>query len=142
MTNPAEEPRFDHVVDLTVRFSDLDPMGHLNNVAVVRMLETGRVDYCHDQGLMGETAPSFVLAALNVRYRAQGFYRDVLHLGTRVAAVGRTSFTLAHRVWRPADEATVAEAEAVLVVLGEDRRTPAPIPDAWRARLTDGGNSP
>jgi acyl-CoA thioester hydrolase len=124
-----------HAVDLVVRFSDLDPLGHLNNVAVVRMLETGRVEFSHDQALMTGDGIGFVLAALNVSYRAQAFYRDALRLETGVARIGRTSFTLTQRLWRLADEATVAEGESVLVVLGEDRVTPAPVPDAWRVRL-------
>jgi acyl-CoA thioester hydrolase len=124
-----------HESELTVRFADLDPLGHLNNVAIVAMLESGRVDFSHDEGLLDGPVTPFVLAALHVDYRAQGFYRDVLRLSTGVARIGRTSFTLRQRLWRPADEVTIVDADAVCVVLGEDRRTSAPIPDDMRARL-------
>jgi acyl-CoA thioester hydrolase len=134
---PAD-PGFDHIVELTVRFGDLDALGHLNNVAVVTMLETGRVEFWHDLGLT-DGAGRFVLAALHVDYRSQGYFRDGLALGTRVARVGRTSFTLGQRLWRTDDDVTIADAEAVLVVLGEDRKTPTPIPDTWRALLTSSG---
>ncbi len=133
---PPSEPR--HQVPLIVRFSDLDPLGHLNNVAAIRMFETGRVEFSNDAGLHGEQeGPPFVLAALHVDYRTQAFYRDALVIGTTAGRIGRTSLTLTQRLWRPADGATVAESESVLVVLGEDRRTPAPVPEDWRTRLAD-----
>jgi acyl-CoA thioester hydrolase len=125
----------DHVIEFTVRWSDLDALGHLNNVAVVTMCETGRVEFCNDLGLSDGTGLGFVLVSLHVDYRAQGFYRDVLALRTRAERVGRTSFTLGQRLLRSADDVTVAEAESVLVVLGEDRMTPTPVPDAWRELL-------
>lgn len=134
MPTAAEEPDFDHVLGLTVRFGDLDPLGHLNNVAIVRMLETGRVEHCRELGLMEATTPTFVLVALNVTFRAQGHYRDELRVGTRVAGIGRTSFTLQQRLWRPADARTIIDGESVLVVVGEDMATPVPVPDAMRAR--------
>jgi hypothetical protein len=40
-------------------------------------------------------------------------------------------------VWRPVDGATVARCDSVLVVLGEERTTPAPVPDVWRLRLAN-----
>jgi acyl-CoA thioester hydrolase len=106
-------------------------------VALVTMLETGRVELTHDLGL-GATDGSvgFVLAALHVDFRAQGFFRDALTLGTGVARIGRTSFTLRQRLWRPADDVTIAEAESVLVVIGPDGVTPAPIPTDWRELLS------
>jgi acyl-CoA thioester hydrolase len=127
-----------HAIEFVVRFADLDALGHLNNVAIVTMCETGRVEFTHDLGLHGSTGPGFVLASLHVDYRAQGFYRDVLTIGTRAARVGNTSITLEQRLWRPADDQTIAEATSVLVVLGEDRRTPTPVPDSWRERLDAG----
>jgi acyl-CoA thioester hydrolase len=135
---PGAQPAFGHRVDFVVRFADLDALGHLNNVAVVTMCETGRVEFTHDAGLRDGAAPGFVLASLHVDYRAQGFYRDELALGTRAGRIGRTSITLEQRLWRPADDSTVAEATSVLVVVGEDRRTPAPVPDNWRERLISG----
>lgn len=132
--HPDDRPR--HRVPLVVRFSDLDPLGHLNNVAVVRMLETGRVEFAHETGMVADpTAPSFVLAALHLDFRAQGFHRDELVIGTGVTRIGRTSLTLTQQLWRSADGGTIARGEAVLVVLGDDRRSPAPVPDDWRDRL-------
>jgi acyl-CoA thioester hydrolase len=138
VTLPGEWPAFGHRVEFVVRFADLDALGHLNNVSVVTMCETGRVEFTHDAGLHDGTAPGFVVASLHVDFRAQGFYRDELALGTSAGRIGRTSITLKQRLWRPADDTTLAEATSVLVVLGEDRRTPAPVPDGWRARLIPG----
>jgi acyl-CoA thioester hydrolase len=136
-----DDTTFDHVIDFTVRFGDLDPLKHLNNVAVVTMFETARVEFTNDLGLIGGAATGFVLVSLHVDYRAQGYYRDTLALGTGVARIGRTSFTLRHRLWRTTDDATIAEGEGVLVVLGDDRKTPVPVPESWRTLLSSGPGS-
>lgn len=119
---------------MTLRFGDLDAVGHLNNVALLRFIESGRVDFMVDVKVGRHDELSFVLASLHCDFRAQGFYRDQLVCGTRMANIGRTSMTMEQRVWR-ADETVVAEARSVMVALGPDRKSPAPVPRAWRDLL-------
>jgi acyl-CoA thioester hydrolase len=139
MSEAEVDPTFPHVIELTVRFGDLDALGHLNNVAALRMFETGRVEHSLDLGIMDGPRTPFVLAALDVAFRAQAFHRDVLAIATRVARIGRTSFTLDQRLYRVDDDRTIVRGESVLVVVGEDGATPAPVPDAWRALLLPDG---
>jgi acyl-CoA thioester hydrolase len=128
---------FRHRVEASVRFGDLDAMGHLNNLALMRMLETGRIDYMVDLGLGTHTELTYVLASLDVDFRAQSHFRDQLLCGSRVSRIKRSSMVLAQRVWRPADDTVVAEAESVIVALGSDGATPVAIPPAWRRRIRD-----
>ena len=124
---------FGHRVSAKVRFGDLDAMGHLNNVALLRILETSRVDYMVDLGLAAHDELTYVLAHLDVDFRAQAFFGEELVCGTRVGRVGRTSITMEQRIWGPGR--TVAEARSVLVSLGPDAVTPSPVPAPWRERI-------
>lgn len=119
-----------------MRFGDIDAMGHLNNVALLRLLETGRVDYMVDLGLARFNELSFVLARLEVDFTAQGFFANELTCGSRVCRLGRTSMTLEQRVWR-SNDTVVGEGRSILVALGPDAVTPVPLPQQWRERIAE-----
>lgn len=123
-----------HEVASQVVFGDLDAMGHMNNLAMMRLLETGRVGYLVDNGLAGYDELTYVLARLEVDFRDQGHYGDRLTCGTRITGLRRTSFTMEQSVWRY-DGTVLLDGVSVLVTLGPDKATPAPVPRRWREHL-------
>ena len=125
-----------HLTSFRVRFADLDAMGHMNNIAVLQLLETARVDYMVDLGLAIERELTYALVALQCDFRSQAFYGEVLTCGTRAARLGRSSFVLEHEIWK-ADDSTVAVGSGTMVTLGEDTTKSAPMPQAWRDRLEE-----
>ena len=136
LTDPAS---FRHWVTDTVRFSDQDAVGHVNNVAVAAYVETGRVTHGHELaealGLDGEEG--FVLARLAIDYRRESYFPGEVRVGTRVLRVGTTSYAIGHGVFK--DGVCIATAECVLV--HRHGTTPAPIEGQLRALLgemTDG----
>jgi acyl-CoA thioester hydrolase len=129
---PTPEPgAFTHWATDTVRFSDQDAVGHINNVAIAAYVESGRVAFGHDLRTTGDPGASFVLARLSIDYRAQAHYPGDVRVGTRLLAIGRTSFTVAQGVFK--DEVCIATAEGVLVHLADG--VPAPIEGALRSEL-------
>jgi acyl-CoA thioester hydrolase len=133
----AEESRlYRHQFASRVTFGDLDAMGHMNNLALLRLLETGRVDYMVDTGMAGYDELTYVLARLETDFSKQGLFGDNLTCGTRITRLGRTSFTMEQRIWR--DDATVlVGSTSVLVALGSDKATPIPVPARWRELIHD-----
>ena len=132
----GDHESFRHRVSTTVRFGDIDVMGHLNNVAQLRLLETGRVAYMVDLGLAGHDELTYVIARLESDFRQQGFFGDQLTCGSRMADIGRSSMVLEQRVWRE-DGTVLLEGRSVLVALGPDKVTSMPVPDRWRARIAE-----
>lgn len=125
-----------HTVSSTVVFGDLDAMGHMNNLALLRLLETGRVAYMVDTGLAAHDELTYVLARLETDFRSQGHYGDRLACDTRVARLGTTSFTMEQEIRR--DDGTVlVEARSIMVALGPDQATPITVPDRWRKVIRD-----
>ena len=137
MPEPQEAARlYRHQFSSRVTFGDLDAMGHMNNLALLRLLETGRVGYMVDTGMARHDELTYVLARLETDFRAQGLFGDHLTCGTRITRLGRTSFTMDQRIWRD-DGAVLVGSTSILVALGPDKATPIPVPDRWRAAIQD-----
>ncbi len=126
--NPGPDPRdlpgsFAHRVAITVRFADTDAMGHVNNAVYLTYCEMARIRYWTD--VSGEPvalgtagAESLILAEARITYRAPTFHGEMITVETRATRLGRTSFTLEHRLLAAAPGATprlVAVSESVLV---------------------------
>jgi acyl-CoA thioester hydrolase len=116
------------------RFGDTDQLGHLNNATFSTFLETGRVAFLWDQG--GRLSPpgsAFVIARLELDYRAEMHWGGDVEIGTVVLSVGRTSFRLGQGIFQ--DDACSATAHTVIVLIDETTRKSAPLPDSLRAKL-------
>jgi len=124
----SEDPRdltgpFKHTVEIEVRFADTDAMRHVNNAKYLTYCEIARMRYWTDVtgeslALGDEGAESLILAEARITYRAQAFYGEVVTVQTRATRIGRSSFTLQHRLvaGRPGGTARlVAVSESVLV---------------------------
>ena len=117
---------------IEVRFRDLDSLGHVNNAVYATYFEQARLRYLQDVHGVDLDEVSFVVARLEVDYRAPIEAVEPVTVGVGVDSVGETSFTLGYAV---ENEAGVkATGRTVQVVLGPDG-TPAPISEDWRARL-------
>ena len=70
----------------TVRFSDQDAAGHINNVALCAYLETARLTFIRDMGMMarGEDGVRGISAGMNVSFLAESHWPGQVELGTGV----------------------------------------------------------
>jgi acyl-CoA thioester hydrolase len=134
MTEPDLRARYPHWTTVTLRYSDQDSMGHINNVSFAAYVEAGRVafEHAHMFPVLGQRQ-DFYLANLTIAYRRQLHYPGTVEVGTGVLKLGRTSLTLAHGIFH--DGALVADAESVIVLGDVDTGKPIPLPDAARALL-------
>jgi acyl-CoA thioester hydrolase len=92
-----------HRVDITVRFADTDAMGHVNNAKYLTYCEIARIRYWTDVtaepiALGTEGAESLILAEARITYRAPAFHGEIVTVETRATRIGRSSFTLEHRL--------------------------------------------
>lgn len=136
---------FPHRLELDVRFGDTDAMGHANNARFLTFCESARIAYWEEAtgepvGLPTHGAEeSLILAEIRVTFRSPALFGEVLTVETRLGQVGRTSFTLEHRI--TASESArgharlVATAEAVQVLYDYATGRPRAVPDTIIARL-------
>ena len=126
---------FNHRVSVTVRFADTDAQGHVNNAVYLTYCETARIKYWTDvtgelfaQG--SEGARSLILAEARITYRAQVFYGDEVTVESRATRIGRTSFTLEHRLLATAPggpDRLVAVGDSILVRFDYTLQRPVPL---------------
>jgi acyl-CoA thioester hydrolase len=144
--DPRDLPgEFGHRLEVVVRFGDTDAMGHANNARFLTYCESARIDYWETAtgepfGLATHgVSESMILAEITVTFRSPAFFAEVLTIESRLGGVGRTSFTLEHRITAPAsargEARLVATAEAVQVLYDYDASRPRPVPDEIVARL-------
>jgi acyl-CoA thioester hydrolase len=124
--------------DVDVRFSDTDAMGHVNNANYLTYCEIARAAYYEE--VTGRPLPlgvhgaeeGMILAEVRVTYRAPAFYGETLAVETRVVGLGRTSFTMEHRITAPDSRfgkaRLVATAGSVLVTYDYTIGQPIPVP--------------
>jgi acyl-CoA thioester hydrolase len=114
---------FRHRVEIVVRMADTDAMGHVNNAIYLTYCEMGRIHYWTDVtgepiALGTEGAESLILAEARITYRAPAFHGEVVTVETRARHVGRSSFTLDHRLLAAIPGGTprlVAVSESIVV---------------------------
>jgi len=131
VTTPTPARRPGVTVPVQLRFADLDPLGHVNNVAFFTLMETARVQFMHE---FGGTLRGHVLVA-----RSECDHRREIPASTRVVevsvqveSVGRTSFLLRHDL---SDAGVEVGAGRVVLVAVDEQRRPRPVTDLERAQL-------
>ena len=117
-----------------LRYGDTDRQGHVNNAVFSTFLETGRVELIYGQaGRLAEPGTAFVLARLELDFRAELLWPGEVEIGTRVASVGRSSVRLEQAIFQ--GERCVASGLSVIVQMDESTRKARPFSDAAREQL-------
>ena len=118
-----------------LRYGDTDRQGHINNAVFSTFLETGRVELIYDRArLLVEPGAAFVIARLEMDFRAELLWPGDVEIGTRIASVGRSSVRLEQAIFQ--DERCVASGITVMVQMDEATRKSRPFSDAVRERLS------
>lgn len=128
-----------HVHSFRVRWSDLDPYRHVNNVRVFDYVAEARnrLDPSGDgptrMEVAAESDATWLVVRQDVGYRSEILHRlEPYQVRTAYAAVGRTSMTLVAQVEDPLDGRMLARTTTVLVH-GDAEGRPQPVPpDAHR----------
>jgi acyl-CoA thioester hydrolase len=135
---------FRHALEIEVRFADTDGMRHVNNAKYLTYCEIARIRYWTDVtgetfGLHTEGIESLILAEARITYRAQAFYGDTVIVQTRATRIGRSSFTLEHRLTAHRSgggpSRLVAVSESVLVRFDYEIGRPVPLSDEHVAAI-------
>jgi acyl-CoA thioester hydrolase len=119
-----------------LRYSDMDTQGHVNNAVFTTLLETGRTSLLNhpDINAWNHRQYGYMIARLEVDYRAELRWPGVVHVGTAVKSIGKSSFVLAQALFK--DDVCVVTAQSVMVQVGKTSHRPEPISDETRAILT------
>jgi acyl-CoA thioester hydrolase len=129
---------------LRVRFSDCDPLGHVNNAVYLTYLEQARIDLWRHQlgvqlGRPADGAPRgerFILARAEIDFRSQAFDGDELEIRLSLAGFGRSTATYEYEVVDVATGRLVAAAKTIQVWYDYDAGRSVTISEELKQRLT------
>ena len=118
---------FDFVHRETVRFRDVDSIGHVNNAVFLTYLEEARIAYLLP---FGADVTNMILARVEIDFRAPLRMGDEIEIGVRPAGVGTKSFELEYEI--RSEKAVAAEAKTVIVSYDYESGRSVEVPQAWR----------
>ena len=128
---------------LQVRFSDCDPLGHVNNAKYLTYLEQARIILWRAQiGALSRLRPDgtrgegFILARAEIDFRAQAREGDELEVRLALGGFGRTSATYDYEIADVATGTIVATAKTVQAWYDYDAGKPTPISDETKRKLS------
>lgn len=129
------------VVDVVVRWGEMDSLGHVNNIMYLQYFEIARIAYLERLGL-DPPGPTWrdrglIIAAVTCRFKAPVTYPDTLSVGARVSALGEDRLMMEHVAFsrRLGKVAASGQAEVVSYDYAAGRR--APLPAEWRRAIID-----
>lgn len=127
------EFRFYHPIE--VRYSDLDPQGHVNNARYMSYFEQARVEYVRNLGLWASDSFmdfGIILAEARITFLSPVTYGMALRAGVRVSRLGNKSMAMEYRLEEGLNEAALCTGSSVLVAYDYHSKETIPIPEHWR----------
>jgi acyl-CoA thioester hydrolase len=120
-----------HDAVVPTRFQDLDPLGHINNVAMGALFETARVRFNHALGLMRFRGHRWLVAQVKIDYLAEGHHPTDLVIRSGIGDIGTRSWCILAAAFH--DGQPIATCDVVLVM---ERQTGAnSLPAEFRSAL-------
>lgn len=119
---------------LSMRWGEMDALGHMNNVAYFRYFEQARISWFDSLEIdyrPGSEGP--ILGTISCKYLRPAIYPLELEVTTLVGRPGHSSFVMWHEMYKAGEPAArFAEAEAVMVWIDITEGRSRPMPDWLR----------
>lgn len=95
------EEGFSFYVPVSVRFSETDMYGHVNNVSPFIYFEEARIAYLNNLGFLSKDmrqTDGVIVADLQCNYLKELYFGDDIQVYVKTASVGTTSFDIHYKV--------------------------------------------
>ena len=133
MLKPPYDPDFFyHWYELTVRFSDVDALQHVNNAVFNTYLEEARLRFLNEYLSMHNEfheGRSFVMVKSVIEYTGQIKFPDRLRIGTGIIKVGNSSLTALQAIYHAETKNLMAVAEVTGVWFDVHKQRPVKLPE-------------
>lgn len=131
------ERRWAHRHRLTVRFSDCDLLGHVNNAVYLTYFEECRVAWWRELG-GSTTLPGgigVILVRAECNYRAPALLSEELEIRLAVTAIGTSSVSMEYEIENVSSGRLLADGKTVVVAFDYEAQKTVPVPPDTRAKL-------
>ncbi len=129
--------QFASKIKLRIDWNDIDMFHHVNNISVLRYVQSARTHYLEAIGLMqlqltDKKGP--ILASSSTQFKKQLFYPGSVTIYSKVNAIKNSSFTLQHWIYDDSGELTT-EVTDIIVFFDFTTNTKLKIPDALKEKI-------
>lgn len=132
-------PAYRFHIPIEVRYADLDPQWHVNNVRYLAYLEHARLTYLVQLGLwdgVDFNRLGLIVADIHIAYIAPMLLWQKVRLEMRVAKIGNKSLTFEYRLVDETNGEPLATAESVMVAFDYNTQKSIPVPADWREKIS------
>lgn len=140
--NPHELPSIDifsNRLPIQIRFSDVDVIGHVNNIVYFQYYDTGKAAFMTE--LLGRSISwqevDTVVANVDCAFIAPIFWGEKIEVLTTCTFLHDKSFKLLQMLRNSETGEVKSVCETVMVSFDPDTQTAAPLSEEWREKLTE-----
>ncbi|MFD1065419.1 acyl-CoA thioesterase [Oceanobacillus locisalsi] len=132
------EKEFTFYIPVSVRFSETDMYGHVNNVSPFIYFEEARIAYLNKIGFLSKDMrqkDGIIVADLQCNYLKELYFGDHIRVYVKTASVGNTSFDIHYKVVR--EEEVILTARGRLVYIDTEKKEPQKLSEALKKKLIE-----
>ncbi|MBA4602269.1 acyl-CoA thioesterase [Thermoactinomyces mirandus] len=126
-------------IQIEVRPTEIDVMGHVNNAKYLEYMEWSREDWYNRMELpfdvFTDMGVGTVTVNININYRKEALLGQKLTVSTEPLCKGRTSYVLKHEICNEEGE-LVADAEVTSVTIDLKKRKSVELPEKLAKAFT------
>ena len=120
--DPAAYPRRETI---QTRFQDLDPLGHVNNVAMAALFESARIRFNRALGLAGWSGHRWLVARVEINYLGESFFPDDVEIATGIGEIGNRSWHILSAAFQNGEPIATCDVVIVMSASGGITTLPA-----------------
>lgn len=125
--------------EIKVNWGDMDALGHVNHSVYARWMETVRMIYFSEVGMMDlydDSNVGPILARMEIDYELPIVFPDVVTVSTSVSRIGNSSFDMRYKIESLSNNGkSAATGSVVCVVLDYSSGMPHKIPPKLRESI-------
>ncbi|MBP3374132.1 MAG: acyl-CoA thioesterase [Bacteroidaceae bacterium] len=125
-----------HQMPAQLRFSDVDPFGHVNNAVYFSLFDMCKTKYFLD--VIGDDVfkqMGIVVANVSANFLAPIFYPDEIVIQTSITRLGNKSFTLCQRALNIRTQSIKCECRTIMVAFDYQKNESIRMPQAIREKI-------
>lgn len=134
---PQENPLFSCTIP--VRIGDVNYGGHVGNDSILSVIHEARVQMLAHFGFseLDAGGAGLIMADVEIAYKGEGFYKDVLQVNMYVAEFTSVSFELLYHITtlRDGKVADIAHGKTGMVCFDYKQRKVTQVPEALKSAL-------
>jgi acyl-CoA thioester hydrolase len=132
--------KFRFTYPVSIRYGDLDPQWHVNNIRFLSYLETARMNYLLSLGLFDGSSFNdlpFIVGDVHIRYLHPIQMTDHVMVSMGTTAIGTKSLTLEYEITSTDGQVLYATAETVMVAYDYHKKSSMLVSAELRKKIGD-----